>query len=115
MREAERYRARISGEEVEPQRLVPGSSPESEIQARMARMSEAAPSPAARRWFHAGRMLAEAEMDLASEETVRRLTGLPEGFGEETSQEELHRLVDELSPEDAEVVLALVRRLRAAY
>jgi hypothetical protein len=43
-----------------------------------------------------------------------RLTGLPEGFGEETSQEELHRLVDDLSPEDADVVLALVRRLRAS-
>jgi transcriptional regulator with XRE-family HTH domain len=112
MREAEIYRARISGEEVEPQRL-PGSSPDSEIQARMARMSEAAPSPAARRWFHAGRMLAEAEMDLATEETVR-LTGSPEDFGGETPQEELHRLVDGLSPEDAEVVLALVRRLRSS-
>ena len=74
MREAEIYRARISGEEVEPQRLVPGSSPEGEIQARMARMSEAAPSPAARRWFHAGRMLAEAEMEVASRGDGRRLT-----------------------------------------
>ena len=76
MREAELYRARIAGEEAAPVRLTPSGSPESEIQARMARMSEAAPSPAARRWFHAGRMLAEAEMELASEEeTEVRLTG----------------------------------------
>ncbi len=43
--------------------------------------------------------------------------GTPPGLGEVEglsagSREELHRLVDELSPEDAEVVLALVRRLR---
>ncbi len=81
----------------------------------MARMSEAAPSPAARRWFHAGRMLAEAEMEVAStERTEGRLTGSTEAETESTaSREELRRLVDELSPEDAAVVLALVRRLRA--
>jgi len=114
MREAELYRARIAGEEVAPVRLTPPGSPESEIQARMARMSEAAPSPAARRWFHAGRMLAEAEMELASEEeTEVRLTGsLEETVGPSAGREELHRLVDQLAPDDAEVVLALVRRLR---
>jgi transcriptional regulator with XRE-family HTH domain len=114
MREAELYRARIAGEEAAPVRLTPSGSPESEIQARMARMSEAAPSPAARRWFHAGRMLAEAEMDLAAEEeTEVRLTGLIEDLGGgSASKVELHRSIDELSPEDAEVVLALVRRLR---
>ena len=110
MREAELYGARISGEEVE-QRRIAGDPPESEIPARMARMSEAAPSPTARRWFHAGRMLAEAEMDLApKEEPAALLRGL--GFSEEGSHEELHRLVDELPPEDVAVVLALVRRLR---
>ena len=114
MREAELYRARIAGEEVAPVRLTPPGSPESEIQARMARMSEAAPSPAARRWFHAGRMLAEAEMELASEEeTEVRLTGSLEAETESAaSRGELHRLVDQLAPDDAEVVLALVRRLR---
>ena len=76
MREAEIYRARIAGEEVEQQRLVPASSPEGEIQDRMAMMSEAAPSATARRWFHAGRLLAEAEVDLVSEETEEHLSGL---------------------------------------
>lgn len=77
-------------------------------------MSEAAPSPAARRWFHAGRMLAEAERDLAAEESEVHLGGLGDSRGDETSLEELHLLVDDLSPEDAAVVLALVRRLRSA-
>ena len=111
MREAEIYRARIAGEEVEQQRLVPADSPEGEIQDRVAMMSEAAPSATARRWFHAGRLLAEAEMDLVSEETNEHLSEL-DLVGDETSQEELRRLVDELSPQDVEVVLALVRRLR---
>ena len=73
MREAERYRAQIGGEEAppQPQPPAPGGLPRDEIQARMARMSEAAPSPAARRWFHAGRMLAEAERDLAAERRRR--------------------------------------------
>ena len=49
---------------VEPQpRGARELAQESQIHARMARMGEAAPSPAARRWFHAGRMLAEAEME----------------------------------------------------
>ena len=80
MREAERYRAQIGGEEAPPpsQPPAPGGLPRDEIQARMARMSEAAPSPAARRWFHAGRMLAEAERDLAAEESEVHLGGLGE-------------------------------------
>jgi transcriptional regulator with XRE-family HTH domain len=116
MREAERYRAQIGGEEAppQPQPPAPGGLPRDEIQARMARMSEAAPSPAARRWFHAGRMLAEAERDLAAEESEVHLGGLGDSRGDETSLEELHLLVDDLSPEDAAVVLALVRRLRSA-
>ena len=80
MREAESYRARIGGEEAPGSRSAPtpGSSPRDEIQARMARMSEAAPSATARRWFHAGRLLAEAERDLVLEETEEHLGGLGE-------------------------------------
>lgn len=115
MREAELYRARIVGKEVPVQNLAVPGSPESEVQSRMARLSEAAPSPAARRWFHAGRMLAAAEMDLASEaEEDVRSAGLIEEGGVSTSRVELHRMIDELPPEDFGVVLALVRRLRSA-
>lgn len=112
MREAEIYRARIAGEDVPAPRPVASSSPESEIQARIARMSDAAPSPAARRWFHAGRMLAAAEMDLsmepASDATLTEFLDAGEGT---TAHEELQRLVGDLSTEDAEAVLTLVRRL----
>lgn len=76
------------------------------------RYSDAAPSPAARRWFHAGRVLAgvqHAELDAVEEHR-----GSSSEESEESSpvHDELGRAIAELSAEDAAFVLALVQRLR---
>jgi len=110
MREAEAYRAQMTGEPM-ADRLAPAPEPEAGLEMMVQRYSDAAPSPAARRWFHAGRALAGAQ----SEEGVplERSLGSASAEGEQLSvaHDELRRAIAELSPEDALVVLALVRRL----
>ena len=110
MRQAEAYRAQMTGE---PMTEQPGASEaELNLETTMQRYADAAPSPAARRWFHAGRALAEAQSD---EEA--RLLQRPVGASttdddpHPTAHDELRRAIAELSPGDALVVLALVRRL----
>lgn len=112
MREAEGYRAQITGEPF-VERLAPsGVEPEPDLDTMIQRYSDAAPSPAARRWFHAGRVLAgvqHAELDAVEEHLG--------SFSEESEEsspvhDELGRAIAELSAEDAAFVLALVQRLR---
>ena len=112
MREAEAYRAQITGE---PMMDRAATAPESEadLETMIQRYSNAAPSPAARRWFHAGRALAGAQLDEERSASEPRLgSSAMEGTQRSSVQEELRRAIDELSLEDAAAVLALVRRLR---
>ena len=111
MREAEVYRAQMTGEPMSD-RLAPPAEPEADLETMIQRYSDAAPSPAARRWFHAGRALAGAQLD---EEGGRPERPLGSSSAEDdqlsAAHDELRRAIAELSPEDALVVLALVRRL----
>jgi len=111
MREAEAYRAQMTGEPM-ADHLAPPAEPEVRLETTMQRYSDAAPSPAARRWFHAGRALAEAQFDEEGGPLERSL-GSASAEGEQLSvaHDDLRRAIVELSPEDALVVLALVRRL----
>ncbi|MGZ8631195.1 MAG: helix-turn-helix domain-containing protein [Actinomycetota bacterium] len=111
MREAEAYRAQITGEPmVDRAALAP--EPEADLETMIQRYSEAAPSPAARRWFHAGRALAGAQLDEERGASETRLGSSAMDDAQRSSvQDELRGAIEELSSEDAAVVLALVRRL----
>jgi transcriptional regulator with XRE-family HTH domain len=107
MREAEAYRAQMTGEPM-ADRIPPAAEHEVDLEMTMQRYSDAAPSPAARRWFHAGRALAGAQLD----EEARSLgSSVAEDDQLSVAHDELRRTVADLSPDDALVVLALVRRL----
>ena len=116
MREAERYRAQIGGEE------APAA-----VAAAGAGGPASGRDPGEDGPHERGRAVAgSAEVVPRRTDARRGRAGSGGGGGTVTppragrvlrafcgSREELHRLVDELSPEDAEVVLALVRRLRS--
>lgn len=101
MRQAEEYRAQIAGED----EVHFGSFQGDDLETTIERLSSQAPSPAARRWFHAGRALGEAERGRTPE--------VASGDEPEASdpRDRLRREIEALSDEDATVVLDLVRRL----
>ncbi|CAN5754050.1 hypothetical protein BH18ACT17_BH18ACT17_13910 [soil metagenome] len=109
MREAEAYRAQMTGEPM-ADRLAPAA--EAGLEMMVQRYSDAAPSPAARRWFHAGRALAGAQFDEEGGPLERSFGSSSADVDQlSVAHDELRRAIAELSPEDALVVLALVRRL----
>lgn len=111
MREAEVYRARITGE-APPASMGTSTEPEADLETMIRRYSDAAPSPAARRWFHAGRALAGAELGDPRGDQAQLGAATSVAADEPTQiHDELRRAIGELSPEDTEVVLAIVRRL----
>ena len=112
MRQAEAYRAQMTGEPM-ADRIAPAAEHEVDLEMTMQRYSDAAPSPAARRWFHAGRALAGAQLNEDEVHLGEGSLGSSVGLDDQGSaaRDELRRAIAELSPEDALVVLALVRRL----
>jgi transcriptional regulator with XRE-family HTH domain len=112
MREAEVYRARITGEAPPASASMPAEpEPELDLDTMIRRYSDAAPSPTARRWFHAGRALAGAQLGEPSGTDAH--LGRSASVADEPTpiHDELRSAISQLSPEDAAVVLALVRRL----
>jgi transcriptional regulator with XRE-family HTH domain len=111
MRQAEDYRAQMTGEPL-ADRLAPAAGSEDRLEMTMQRYGDAAPSPAARRWFHAGRALAGAQLDEERGPLERSLgSSSVQEDPLSAAHDELRRAIAQLSPEDALVVLALVRRL----
>ena len=109
MREAEAYRAQITGGPIVDRVAAP---PEADLEMMIQRYSDAAPSPTARRWFHAGRALAGAQLDEERDSSEPPFDGSGMDDAEHSSvRDELQRAIEGLSPDDAAVVLALVRRL----
>jgi transcriptional regulator with XRE-family HTH domain len=116
MREAEGYRAQIAGEPFVEHLAPSGAEPEPDLDTMIQRYSDAAPSPTARRWFHAGRVLAgvqHAELD-AVEENEHLGSFSEESEDSSPVHDELGHAISGLSAEDAAFVLALVQRLRQA-
>jgi transcriptional regulator with XRE-family HTH domain len=103
-RQAEEYQAQIAGVDAAPE-----AQPVEDLESAIARLSARAPSPAARRWFHAGRAIGGAEREQAA------TLGLEVSAAGEPSapdvRDQLNLEAERLSDEDVWVLVALARRL----